>query len=105
MKIQYVIESWIMSLLSGWIPVTRKLPSHKNKSVTLGILCFCLLQGYYPAVCIFSPGNDKKWYRENGHEDVTEFVSHWKLVSSVPIIFWHEWTINKRIKDAQNSQN
>jgi hypothetical protein len=93
MKIQYVILSKIMSFLTGWIPVDKKLPKHKHKNVQLGIICFCLLQGYYPAVCLFHP-YDKKWYRENGNQDVTSYVSHWKK-STAPDIFFHEWTILK----------
>ena len=100
MKFQYVILAKIMSLLSGWIPVNRKLPKHKEKNVTLGILCFCLMSGYYPAVCVFS-SYDKKWYRENSHEDVTEYVSHWKS-SKAPSIFFDEWLINKRREKNEN---
>lgn len=94
MKIQYCFLSWLDSILSGWIPVKRRLPRHKHKSVTLGILCFCLLDGYYPAVCLFSSA-DKKWFRENSHEDITENVTHWKS-SVTPPIFFTEWIINKR---------
>lgn len=98
MKIQYVLFSKITCFLSGWISVNKRLPKHKNKNVSLGILCFCLLQGYYPAVCLFSP-SDKRWVGTSDHGDVTEFVSHWKY-SKAPGIFFDEWIIQKRTNNG-----
>ena len=82
--------SYLASLLSGWNSVKRKLPRNKSSSCTLGILCFTLIAGYYPAVCMFST-TDEKWYTLVDNRDVTKFVTHWKLASKVPVIFFYEW--------------
>jgi hypothetical protein len=101
MKFQYVLLSKILCFITGWISVKARLPKHKNKSVTLGIVCFCICCGYEPHVLIFSP-YDNRWIDfKDKNMDMTEFVTHWKS-SKTPLLFFDEWMINKRINDAKS---
>ena len=89
LKPQYALLALVTSWITGWIPVTRRLPSHGNSGVTLGILCWVLHTGYYPAVAVFSP-SEKKWYEQtDGSErrDVTEWVTHWKPTDTPHITY------------------
>jgi len=95
MKLQYRIWAWLCCLFTGWISVHHRLPQHKHKGVTLGILCFVLTGGYYPDTAVYS-SYDNKWYATDDiHKDITEYVSHWRY-SNTPRIFSDEWIINRR---------
>jgi hypothetical protein len=94
LKPQYALLALITSWITGWIPVTRRLPTHKHKGVTLGIICLVLHNGYFPAVAIFSP-SDKIWYESTDgsqYRNVTEWVTHWKS-TDIPRIIYHQGSI------------